>query len=137
MGAFKVSVLTPSQILVKNLEVSELFVPTVRGEFNILPEHTHLVTQLGPGIITLKTADGDEHFLSTTGVCKVLKDQVTILTQTSERASHVDRDRAQAALEKARLKLSGEEALSDEELLKYQRKLNRADLRLKMHLLGK
>lgn len=130
--SFKFNLYTPAGVVVKDLAASEIIVPSVRGEIDVLPEHTHILTELETGIITVKTQMGKRHFSVTKGLCKVLKDEVTIVSVTSEPAEKIDRERAQAALKKAQSRLESEEALTDITLIKFQRKLDRARVRLKM-----
>ena len=129
---FKFNLYTPNGIIVQGLQAKEILVPSVRGELDVLPEHTHILTELETGIITVKNDMGKRHFSVTKGLCKVLKDEITIVSVTSEPAEKIDRERAQAALKKAQSRLESPEALTDVTLIKFQRKLERARVRLKM-----
>lgn len=131
MAAFKLNLYTPKGVVIKDLECDDLVIPTVRGQINILPEHTHILTELSTGIMTVKTSMGTRHFTVTAGLCRVLKDTVTILAFTSEKAEDVDVERAKSAKAKAMDRLSGKEVISDVDLIKFRRKLERAELRLR------
>jgi F-type H+-transporting ATPase subunit epsilon len=131
-SAFKLNLYTPKGVVIKDLECNDIVIPTVRGEINILPEHTHILTELSTGILTAKTSMGIRHFSVTAGLCRVLKDTVTILSFTSERAEDVDMERAKSAKAKAHDRLSGKENLTDVDLIKFRRKLERAELRLRL-----
>lgn len=130
-SAFKLNLYTPKGVVMKDLECNDIVIPTVRGEINILPEHTHILTELSTGILTAKTPMGTRHFSVTAGLCRVLADTVTILSFTSERAEDVDMERAKAAKAKALDRLSGKENLNDVDLIKFRRKLERAEMRLR------
>jgi F-type H+-transporting ATPase subunit epsilon len=130
-AAFKLNLYTPKGVIIKDLECNDIVIPTVRGEINILPEHTHILTELGTGILTAKTPMGARHFSVTAGLCRVLKDTVTILSFTSERTEDIDVERAKAAKAKATDRLSGKESLSDVDIIKFRRKLERAEMRLR------
>lgn len=130
-SAFKLNLYTPKGVVVKDLECNDIVIPTVRGEINILPEHTHILTELSTGILTAKTPMGTRNFSVTAGLCRVLADTVTILSFTSERAEDVDMERAKAAKAKAMDRLSGKENLTDVDLIKFRRKLERAEMRLR------
>lgn len=132
MAAFKLSLLTPRGTIVKNLECSEVTIPTVRGEISILPDHTHILTELGTGILTLKSNMGTRHFSVTAGICRVMKGTISILSFVSEEANSVDVERAKSAKSKATSRLSGQETLSDVDLIKFRRKLERAETRLRL-----
>lgn len=130
-AAFKLNLFTPKGVVIRDLECNDIVIPTVRGEINILPEHTHILTELSTGILTAKTANGVRHFSVTAGLCRVLADTVTILSFTSERAEDVDIERAKSAKAKAMDRLSGKESLTDVDLLKFRRKLERSEMRLR------
>lgn len=132
MAHFKVDIFTPSGVVDKNISASTVTIPTVRGEIGILPEHTHIVTELSTGVLTVKTDAGDRHFFMTTGIAKVLKNKITILAQTSEKAENIDKERAERAMKNAKDKLSGKDHLTEIDLIKYRRKLERAEYRLKL-----
>ncbi len=131
-SAFKLNLFTPKGVVIKDLECNDITIPTVRGEINILPEHTHILTELSTGILTAKTTLGTRHFSVTAGLCRVLKDTVTVLSFTSENAQSIDLERSKAAKAKAMDRLSGKENLNDVDLIKFRRKLERAEMRLRL-----
>jgi F-type H+-transporting ATPase subunit epsilon len=131
-SAFKLNLFTPKGVVIKELECNDIVIPTVRGEINVLPEHTHILTELSTGVLSAKTSMGVRHFSITAGLCRVLKDTVTILSFTSERAEEIDLERARSAKSKAMDRLSGKESLSDVDLIKFRRKLERAELRIRL-----
>jgi F-type H+-transporting ATPase subunit epsilon len=131
-SAFKLNLYTPKGVVIRDLECNDIVIPTVRGEINILPEHTHILTELSTGVLLAKTSMGARHFSVTAGLCRVLKDTVTILSFTSEKAEDIDLERAKSAKAKAIDRLSGKENLTDVDLIKFRRKLERAELRLRL-----
>jgi F-type H+-transporting ATPase subunit epsilon len=134
MNHYTVDVLTPSNVVVKDMPAESLLVPTVRGQINILAEHTHMVTKLDTGVLTSFGAadDPDRHFVLTTGLCKVLDGKVVILAKTAEETTNIDTDRAEAALKVAQDHLAHPENLTDYEYEKYFRKAERAKIRIQM-----
>ncbi len=133
MAGFKLNLFTPKGTVVRGLACGDITVPTVRGEINILPDHTHLLTELGTGVMTAKLADGSlRHFSVTAGLCRVMHDSVTVLSFTSERPQDIDVERAKAAKAKALSRLGGESNLSDQDLIKFRRKSERAEMRLRL-----
>jgi F-type H+-transporting ATPase subunit epsilon len=132
MSNFLLNIYTPNGVVIKSLKCSELTIPTVRGEINVLPGHTHVLTELDTGIMTAKTESNNRHFSMTAGLCKILGDNITILSTTSECAEDIDVDRAKSAKSKAESRLQGNEVLTDVDLIKYQRKLQRANTRLRL-----
>jgi len=134
MNYFEVDILTPSKIIAKNLPAESLLIPTIRGQINVLENHTHIVTKLAPGVLSIFGGPdyGDRSFSVTTGVCKILENKIVILSQTSEESVDVDLERAKQALKRAEERLLASDGLSDEDILKYQRKAERARLRIQM-----
>lgn len=133
MNHFTVDVLTPSKVIARNIPAESLLVPTQRGEINILPDHTHLVTNLGTGILSVfgGSSDDDKFFTVTSGLCKILDNKITILAHTSEESCDLDIDRAQLALDNASNRLNDSE-LTVEEREKFSRKKERAQLRIQL-----
>ena len=137
MEAFQVDILTPNQVVAKSLKADWVSLMTEKGEIQILPKHTHLVTKIATGILRVHSSEGTHLFTTTTGLCKVMSNQITILSNASEKVEEIDRSRAEASKEKALNMLSGDKALSDYELIKYRRKFLRAETRLYASLLNK
>jgi F-type H+-transporting ATPase subunit epsilon len=135
MSGYKLNLFTPKGVVVKELVCSDVTVPTIRGEINILENHTHILTELGTGILTAKVANGVRHLSITAGLCRVMGETITLLSFTSEKPEDIDQERARAAKAKATSRLSGEGTLSDVELIKFRRKLERAEMRLKLAML--
>lgn len=134
MKYYTVDILTPSKIVAKGIPAESLLIPTTRGQINVLEDHTHLVTKLSPGVLTVfGGADyGDRNFVITVGVCKILDNKIIILANTSEESRDVDIERAKLALNRAEEKLKHSEGLSTEEVEKYVRKVERAKLRIQI-----
>lgn len=134
MNNFTVDVLTPAKTVAREIPAESLLVPTERGQINILKDHTHLVTKLGTGVLSVfgGSADPDRYFSITTGICKILDNKITILAHTSEEDFKIDISRAKEALKNAKNILATSDSLSDEEVEKYQRKIIRAQLRIQL-----
>jgi F-type H+-transporting ATPase subunit epsilon len=134
MNYFTVDILTPSKIIAKNVPAESLLIPTTRGQINILENHTHLVTKLSTGVLSIfGGADyADRNFLVTIGVCKILENKIIIMANTSEESTDVDIERAKLALARAEEKLKHTDKLSTEEVEKYTRKVERAKLRIQL-----
>jgi F-type H+-transporting ATPase subunit epsilon len=131
MSHFRVDILSPSSVIAKGVEADSIFVPSVVGQLNILKDHTHIVTELSPGVVSLVTVGGKKReFFVTKGVLKVLNNEVTLLVGVGEDAGKIDLNRAKLAEEKATEKLKNTSQLNNDEILKYQRKLERARTRL-------
>ena len=131
MSNFKLNIYTPSGVVVKSTPCEELSIPTSSGMITVLKGHTHIITELGTGVLVVKLGNGQSrHFTMAGGLCKILGDNVTILAKTSEDGGDIDQERAQSALAKAESRLKG--SVSSVEVIKFQRKLERAKNRIKV-----
>ena len=80
-------------------EAEMVFAPAILGEVGIAPGHTPMVTQLAPGEVRIKQANGEEEgFYVSGGMLEVQPDVVTVLSDTAMRAEDLD----EAAVLKAR-----------------------------------
>lgn len=134
MKYFSVDILTPSKIIAKNIPAESLLIPTVRGQINVLEGHTHIVTKLATGVLTVfgGTDYADRNFVLTTGVCKILEDKIVILSNTAEESTDVDVERAKLALKNAEDHLKNTDGLTAEEVEKYQHRVELAKIRIQM-----
>ena len=94
-------VVTPvSQLLSE--AVSEVQLPGADGYLGVLPGHAPLITELGIGELTYKTANGQTGLLAIIrGFAEVLPQRVSVLAETAERPEDIDLNRAQQALKRA------------------------------------
>jgi F-type H+-transporting ATPase subunit epsilon len=100
--AIELTVVTPARQLLRETVV-EVTIPGLDGQLGILPGHAPLITELGIGGLSYRTATSS---VPTTlaiirGFAEVLPDRVTVLAETAERAGEIDLARAEAALARA------------------------------------
>ena len=134
MKYYTVDILTPSKIIAKAIPAESLLIPTVRGQINVLENHTHIITKLSTGVLTVfGGADyADRNFVVTDGVCKILENKITVLANTAEESTEVNVERAKLSLQNAEEKLKNTEGLSIEEVDEYVQKAERARLRIQL-----
>jgi F-type H+-transporting ATPase subunit epsilon len=132
MSYFSVDILTPDSVVGRDLKAESLLVPTVNGQINVLPEHTHIIAQLDTGVLTLLNQGKSENFTMTTGVFKVINNKITVLSNVTEKAEDINQERAQKALNKAEEILKDGTLESENDYVKYQRKLARARMRIEL-----
>lgn len=137
MSNFKLNIFTPHGVVIRNLECNELVIPTTQGEINILKDHTHIISEIDTGVLSAKTANSTRYFSMTSGLVKVLGEDITILSTTAEKSEDIDMDRARNAKAKAESRLSEMDKISSSEQVKFKRKLDRANLRIKLKDLHK
>ena len=132
MNNFTVDILTPNKVVAKDIPAENVVIPTLKGQIEVMKDHTHVVEKLETGLVTVLGGadDADRNFFVTVGICKVLQNKITILSNTAEESHEVDLERAELALKNAEERLSS--TLSDDELVKYHRKAERAKLRIQL-----
>jgi|SRR5438477_484204 len=99
--SFQLVVVTPERQLLSE-PVTEAQLPGADGYLGVLPGHAPLITELGIGELTYKTASGQSGLLAVIrGFAEVLPDRVSVLAEIAERAEDIDIKRAQEALKRA------------------------------------
>lgn len=106
--------------------------PSVEGEIGILPRHAPVLAALQVGDTRLTQVDETTLVFATTeGYMAVEEDSVLILVEQAENAADIDRERAQAALQRAQDALA---AAGDDEAKRIaaESDLRRAENRLRV-----
>jgi F-type H+-transporting ATPase subunit epsilon len=94
-------IVTPVRQLLSQ-SVVEAQLPGADGYLGILPGHAPLITELGIGELTYRTASGQSGlFAVIRGFAEVLPDRISVLAEMAERAEEIDLKRAQDALKRA------------------------------------
>lgn len=134
MKYFVVEILTPSKIIAKGVQAESLLIPTIRGQINVLKDHTHIITKLSNGVLTVfgGTEYADRHFFVSEGICKILDNTIQILANTAEESVEVDVERAKRSLVHAEDKLKSTEGLTLDEIAEYEARAERAKLRIQI-----
>ena len=113
-----------------NETVDEVEIPGSEGYFGVLPGHTPLLALLGAGELWYRQGQ-DKHYLAiAAGFAEVQPDRVTILAHVAEAASEIDIVRAEAAMKRARERLSS--GLSDIDFERARVALLKAIIRLQV-----
>jgi F-type H+-transporting ATPase subunit epsilon len=74
---------------------------TVDGDFGVLPGHAPVLAVLANGVVTVRTAEGDDVYAAVLGgFISVANDEVSILAEQAELASEVDVARAHEEIER-------------------------------------
>ena len=130
---FDLTIVTPTKKLVHNKPMEEVFVPGNRGELNILPGHSPLVTTLTEGVLRYRLkGDSKEHNVAISwGYCEITPKGVNIMAETAETPEEIDLSRAKEALEKSEKALQSAD-LTPADIEKQQRKGFRAQARIQV-----
>lgn len=126
-----VHLLTPEGAVFDDLAYM-VIAPSVQGEVGILPRHTPFIAFLKMGETRIKLLDDTELVYATSeGYISVEEDRVQVLVEQAEKADEIDRERAQAALEKAQAALT---EAGDDEVARVtaESALRRAENRLRV-----
>ena len=112
--ALELIVVTPERQLLRETVV-EVTIPGLDGALGILPGHAPLITELGIGELSYRTANTSHPVLLAvvSGFAEVLPDRVTLLAETAERAEEIDLARAEAAKARAEQRLASNDTNID------------------------
>ena len=106
-----------------------VFAPAEMGELGITPRHAPLLTRLKPGTVRVQHGGEESVFYVSGGILEIQPNQVTVLSDTAERAKDLDEAAAQEAKRRA------EEALANQtgelDVARAQAELLEAVARLK------
>ena len=133
MSYFSVDLFTPFAVMEKEVSISSLLVPTSTGQINILPEHTHIITNLTNGFLYLFRDNNESPltYLVSHGICKLLQNRIQILTPTAELASEITLESAEKALAELE-KILANPKIDQFDFIKYSDIAERETLRMKM-----
>ena len=98
-------IVTPDRLVVRE-RVDELQIPGSEGYFGVLPGHTPLLAALAIGEMWYRKGSNKTYISLAGGFAEVLPDGVTILARIAERADEIDADRVEAALKRAKERLT-------------------------------
>jgi F-type H+-transporting ATPase subunit epsilon len=98
-------IVTPERPLVHET-VDEVILPGAAGELGVLPGHTPLLTTLKVGTLWYRVGAERRYVAIIGGFAEVLPDRVTVLATLAERAEDIDVTRAEAARQRADLRLA-------------------------------
>lgn len=122
MADLNLVLVTPEKTLFDR-PVSSIRLPMFDGSFGIYPSRAPLVGRLGVGELNVNAADGtSEAYFIDSGFVQVKGPTVSVLTNSAQPTSEIDRAEAQAELEKA----SSEKAVGDDEFAALAHRLERA-----------
>ena len=123
----KLDIVTPSRKIVEGAEVESVRLPGAKGELEVLPGHTDLLTLLSTGPLSFSHGGQQRVYAISYGFAEVRGDKVLVLAETAEDAKDIDKARAATAEKRALEALTG--VLTEGEFRKQQFKLQRAIVR--------
>ena len=99
-------IITPEKLALR-VEVDEVVLPGLTGEFGVLPDHEPLIAQLKTGILTYRQGGVQQRLHISGGFAEVLGEKVSVLSDVAEKPDEIDVERAKAALDRAEKRLLG------------------------------
>ena len=129
MAMFLLEVVTPDKTVVSE-DVEMAICPGSEGEFGVLPRHVSLLASLKTGPLRYRKNGQDEVLFISGGFVDVNNDKCHVLAESAERACDIDKERAQAAKERAEKRLAEKSADLDE--VRAHAALQRAIMRLNL-----
>jgi F-type H+-transporting ATPase subunit epsilon len=104
--SFKFELVSPERLLVSEL-IESVVIPATEGEMTVMANHAPTMTTVKPGVVTVKTADGQtERYVVFGGFADVLPAGCTLLAESAVAVNSIDRaalaQRIQDAREDAR-----------------------------------
>lgn len=128
-----VSIVTPEGVVYDDA-VSQVSVPTETGEVTILANHVPMVSAMKAGELVFVKQDGSRVPLAVSrGVLEIRSgNKVVVLTDTAERAEHIDLEAAEAARARAEEVMKGMKNVEDVDFARVQASLEREMARLRV-----
>lgn len=123
-----IEIVTPTSQYLEN-EVEYLRAPGVDGLFGVMVGHVPAIIALDSGEIAIDQNGSRKYLATSGGYAEIHRDEVTLIVETAELANEIDVERARAAAERAKDRLSREEGV---DVIRAQAALERANNRLQV-----
>ena len=76
----KLTIVNPEKIVYQG-QATGVAVPGTKGAFEVLDNHAPIISSLQAGIITVRTAEGDQEFAIRSGFIEVAHNEVSICAE--------------------------------------------------------
>ena len=103
--AISLKVLAPNQNVFQG-EAEEVILPSTTGQIGILPGHISLVTAIDIGVLRLRMDSQWKSIALMGGFAEIESDEVIVLVNSAEIGSDINIQKAEDALQEAKLKIS-------------------------------
>ena len=124
---FQLDIITPTNVISEG-QVEYLRAPSTDGLFGIMSGHSIATILMNIGEIKV-TKDGKEYYYATNGgFADIRPESVMLLVETAEKVSEINKDRAEAAKQRAKDRLTDNET----DLKRAKTAIDRARNRLKI-----
>jgi len=120
-------VVTPERRVLE-LQVDEVVFPSSDGYMGVLAGHAPLLALVDIGELSYRVGKARSFLAVSSGYAEVLRDSVSIMAETSEKAEEIDLERAERSRQRAESELHTK--TSDEEFRHAELRLKRAISRI-------
>lgn len=128
MADYPLKLVTPERTVYEGL-VHEAILRGSEGELGVMAHHMPLITALKPSVVRIVEADGHlRRFAIGGGFLEVGREKVVVLADTAESPEEIDRQRAEAARQRALARL--DKTAADMDWVRAKAALERAEARL-------
>ena len=110
--SFSIKIMTPERDFYEGEALMAEF-NTSEGEIGVYPAHIPMTVILKPGVLTLTQEDGKKTAALHTGFAQITPDGITFLAEAAEWPGEIDIARAQAARERAEVRIRENKADTD------------------------
>ena len=107
-------------------QVDYLRAPSIDGLFGVLANHIPSIIAIGSGEIKITIEGKDEFYATSGGYADIKKENVSLVLETSEKASNIDIKRSEEAIKRANQYLDA----SDKDLDRAKKAIERAKVRI-------
>lgn len=124
---FKLTIVTPQKRIVLDQEIDEVSLPAFKGELNVLPGHSPLITTLETGVMRWKIKGQEMQSVAAIswGYCHISAEGVNILADIAKLPEEIELAASEELIISSENKLGSEE-LSDVAWTQTQRELSLA-----------
>ncbi|TWI68224.1 ATP synthase F1 subcomplex epsilon subunit [Desulfobotulus alkaliphilus] len=131
-ASIKLEIVTPEHVVVDE-KVQTVVAPGFLGEFGVLPGHTSFLTSLKLGALRYEDTAGQTRYVFIKeGFAEVLPEKVTILAEAAERRKDIDVARAEASLERAKMRLEKKSREENIDFVRARAALSRSINRIRL-----
>ena len=106
-------------------EVEYLRAPSLEGLFGVMSGHVSSIINLDIGEVKVLSNNKEDYFAISGGFAQVSKDKVSLLVESIELKSEIDKDRSNEALQRAQSRLKDKSMNQDRASLAQARAKNR------------
>ncbi len=121
---FTLEIVTPVKT-VNFEEVEYLRAPSLEGLFGVMPGHVSSIINLDIGEVKVLSNNKEDYFAISGGFAQVSKDKVSLLVESIELKSDIEKDRSNEALKRAQSRLKDKSMNQDRANLALARAKNR------------